>query len=110
MCAWTLARSEFTAAAVGGAAATIAAGSSARAKLVERLIRRTPGICAWNWRSRLECGLNFPVPFRSGGQHSNRMPVRVDQHLAPADMIGLSDEAILLHPLDQPRRAVVADA
>ena len=25
-------------------------------------------------------------------------------------MVGLADEAVLLHPLDQPRRAVVADA
>src|SRR5437868_4515645 len=40
----------------------------------------------------------------------DRMPVGVDQHFAPADMVGLADQPILLHPLDQPRGAVVADA
>src|SRR5437868_14283755 len=40
----------------------------------------------------------------------DRMPVRVDQHLAPADMVGLTDEPVLLHPLDQARGAAVADA
>src|SRR3954447_25241916 len=39
----------------------------------------------------------------------DRMAVGVDQHLAPADMVGLADQPVLLHPLDQPRRAVVAD-
>src|SRR5437868_14534432 len=41
---------------------------------------------------------------------SDRVPVGVDQHFAPADMVGLADKSILLHPLDQPRRAIVADA
>src|SRR6185437_3929182 len=39
---------------------------------------------------------------------SQRMPVGVDEHLAAPDMVGLPDQAILLHPLDQPRRTVVA--
>jgi hypothetical protein len=38
------------------------------------------------------------------------MPVWVDQDLAAADMVRLAHETILLHPLDQTRRAVVADA
>src|SRR5881628_3856980 len=46
------------------------------------------------------------VPFRL----LNGVPVGVDQHLTPADMVGLTDEPVLLHPLDQPRGAVVADA
>src|ERR1044072_4069535 len=41
---------------------------------------------------------------------SNRVPFRVDQHLAPPDMVRLADQPVLLHPLDEPRRAVVADA
>ena len=38
------------------------------------------------------------------------MPVGVDQHFAAADMVGLADQSVLLHPLDQPRRTIVADA
>src|SRR5436190_19937208 len=38
------------------------------------------------------------------------MSFGVDQHLAPADMVGLADQPILLHPLDQPRCAIIADA
>src|SRR5215213_8159389 len=41
---------------------------------------------------------------------SNRMPLGVDQDLATADMVRLADQAVFLHPLDQPRGAVVADA
>src|SRR5690348_18389351 len=33
---------------------------------------------------------------------SDRMSVGVDQHFAAADVIGLADQAVLLHPLDQP--------
>src|SRR3954454_15177046 len=50
------------------------------------------------------------VPFSVGSTASDRVPVGVDQHLAAADMVGLADEAVLLHPLDEARRAVVADA
>ena len=48
------------------------------------------------------------VPFSSS--RSDRVPVGVDQHFAAADMVGLADQPVLLHPLDQPRGAVVADA
>ena len=34
----------------------------------------------------------------------------IAKHLAPPYMVGPADDAVLLHPLDQPRRAVVADA
>src|SRR5205085_7142976 len=61
-------------------------------------------------RLAIECGLNPPVPPRSASFRSDRVAVGVDQHFAPADMVGLADKSILLHPLDQPRRAIVADA
>src|SRR4249919_22809 len=64
-------------------------------------------ICAGNWRFRFECRVNLAVPYRSA---SDRMPVRVDQHLAATNMIGLADESVLLHPLDQTRCAIVTDA
>jgi hypothetical protein len=38
------------------------------------------------------------------------MPVGVDQHFAAADMVGLADEPVLLHPLDEARGAVIADS
>src|SRR3982750_3517380 len=38
------------------------------------------------------------------------MPFGVDQHLAAADMVGFADQTVVLHPIDQSRRAVVADA
>src|SRR3954449_12309936 len=53
--------------------------------------------------------LSGSVPFSLRSPRLDRMSVGVDQHLAPTDVIGLSDEAILLHPLDQPRGAVVSD-
>ena len=37
------------------------------------------------------------------------MSLGVDQHFAASDMVGLADQPVLLHPLDEPRRAVVAD-
>src|SRR5947209_2979194 len=54
--------------------------------------------------------LSGSVPFSLRSPSSNRMAVRVDQHLAAADVVRLSHESVLLHALDQPRRAVVADA
>src|ERR1700759_3106949 len=48
------------------------------------------------------------VPF-SRKPASNRVAVGVDQHFAAADMIGLTDQAVFLHSLDQARGAVVAD-
>src|SRR6185369_8276465 len=59
------------------------------------------------WRLPLECVLNPAVPERSV---SERVAVLIDQHLPATDMVGLADEPVLLHPLDQARRAVVADA
>src|SRR3954464_10995888 len=41
---------------------------------------------------------------------SDRPPLGIDQNLAAADMVGGADDAVLLHPLDQPRGIVVADA
>src|SRR5690348_17301251 len=49
-------------------------------------------------------------PAGSGRFRSERVAVRVDQNLAAADMVGLADEPVLLHPLDEARCAVVADA
>ena len=37
------------------------------------------------------------------------MPLGVDQHFSPADMVGGADQPVFLHPLDQARGAVVAD-
>src|SRR4051794_31012685 len=54
--------------------------------------------------------LSGSVPFSLRSPSSNRMAVRVDQHLAAADMVRLSDEPVLLHAFDQPCGAVVADA
>src|SRR6476646_9882910 len=54
--------------------------------------------------------LSGSVPFSLRSPRLNGMPVGVDQHFAPPDVVGLTDEPVLLHPLDQPRRAVVADA
>src|SRR5947209_3138948 len=50
------------------------------------------------------------VPFSVRSPSSNRVSVRIHQHLAAADMVGLADEAVLLHAFDQPRGAVVSDA
>src|SRR5205823_7952287 len=61
-------------------------------------------------RLAIECGMNPRVPCRSASLRSDRVTVGVDQHFAPPDVVGLADESILLHPLNQPRRAVVADA
>src|SRR4051812_38999315 len=49
------------------------------------------------------------APFRLRSPSLDRMPVGVDQHLAAADMVGLTDEPVLLHALNQPRGAVIAD-
>src|SRR4249919_3109903 len=46
----------------------------------------------------------------AGFPSDERAPFRIDQHFAAADMVGGADHAFLLHPLDQPRRIVVADA
>src|SRR5688572_3651099 len=35
--------------------------------------------------------------------------LRIDEHLAAADMVRRADEALFLHPLDQPGGIVVAD-
>src|SRR4051794_36455842 len=50
------------------------------------------------------------VPFRLRSPTLNRVPVGIDQHFAPADMVGLADQAVLFHPLDQASGAIVADA
>src|SRR4051794_16606660 len=70
------------------------------------------GLSPRNWRSPVECALNLPVPYRSGSDRQllNGVPVGVDQHFAPADMVGLADQAVLFHPLDQASGAIVADA
>src|SRR4029079_14378156 len=49
-------------------------------------------------------------PFTRRSPGLDRVPVGVDQHLAAPDMVGLADEAVLLHPLNEPRGTVVADA
>src|SRR4051812_12174179 len=41
---------------------------------------------------------------------SDRPPLRIDQHFAAADMVGDADDTVFLHPLDQSRGIVVADA
>src|SRR5512138_3682500 len=96
-------------ASAGTARATRATGAKARASDVGKLIHETPGNFRPVWQSAIECRLNPPVPGRSGSRSSDRVPVGVDQDLAAADMVGLTDEAFLLHPLDQACRAVVAD-
>src|SRR6478735_2230892 len=50
------------------------------------------------------------VPFRPRSPSLNGMPVGVDQHFAAADMVGLADEPVLLHPLNKPGSTIVADA
>src|SRR5690349_11549802 len=106
MCAFSFARSGDSAAAAGAAVATTA-GTSARANFVAKFMSKAPGFFAGNWRFSFEWVLNPAVPFRSV---SDGVPVGIDQHFAATDMVGLSDEAVLLHPLDQARRAVVPDA
>src|SRR5688572_11240819 len=86
----------------------------------------------WIWRSALECLVNFPVPRGSGKEgrlvaalallvvpHAGPPPgppsaqgpsLRIDEHLAAADMVRRADEALFLHSLDQPGGIVVADA
>src|SRR3954466_11994205 len=49
-------------------------------------------------------------PPRAERSRSDRPPLGIDQHFAAADMVGDADDAVLLHPLDQPRGIVVADA
>jgi hypothetical protein len=41
---------------------------------------------------------------------SNRFPIPVPEHLPASDMVRRSDIAVLLHPVDQARGAVIADA
>jgi hypothetical protein len=50
----------------GAAAETIATGTSTRANFVGKIIRKLLEFSPENWRSRVECGLNLAVPFRSG--------------------------------------------
>src|SRR5689334_9790073 len=96
-------------ACAGTVAAMMATGARARARFSGKLMYETPGIWPPVWRFAIECGLNLPVPFRSASRGSDRVPVWVDQNFAAAYVVGLADEAVLLHPLDQARRAVVAD-
>src|ERR1044071_6224697 len=51
-----------------------------------------------------------PEPAGSLRFRLDRVAVGVDQQLAAADMVGLADQPVLLHPLDQPGGTVVADA
>src|SRR5215208_2517515 len=110
MCAPSLVMSGDSAAKAGAAAAMMATGTSARAKELAKVIPYSWRFCAGNWRLAIECGLNLSVPYRSGARRSDRVPLGVDQHFAASDMVRLADEAVLFHALDQPCRAVVADA
>src|SRR3546814_13287759 len=38
------------------------------------------------------------------------LPILVGEHVATADMVGRTDQPFLLHPLDQARGTVIADA
>ncbi len=108
MCAFNRVMSAESAAGAVVATATIAAGTSARANFVGKVIRCLLGFRAENWRFPVECALNLAG---SGPLAAHiRVAVGVDQHLAPPDMIRLPDESGLLHPLDQPRGVVVADS
>jgi hypothetical protein len=40
---------------------------------------------------------------------SQRIPIRIAQHLAPADMIRPPDDPVILHPFDQSCGGIVAD-
>ncbi len=40
---------------------------------------------------------------------SQRITVAVAEHLAATDMVGAADDAVFLHPLDQPRGRIVPD-
>src|SRR5437868_10320321 len=68
------------------------------------------GVCEPISRLPIECGLNLPAPRCSASPRSDRVTVGIDEHLASADVIGLADQPVLFHPLDQPRGAVVANA
>src|SRR5438309_10851206 len=53
---------------------------------------------------------SVPFSLARSDRGSDRVTVGVDQHFAAPDVIGLPDQTVLLHPFDQTRRAVVADA
>src|SRR5437868_6865175 len=46
----------------------------------------------------------------TAGASGERAPLRVHQDFAAADMVGDADDTVFLHPLDQARGVVVADA
>src|SRR5438034_8791571 len=90
ICAFSRARSaDVSAAAAGAAIAISTTGASARAKDQAEFMFMLLGDWAENWPLRLECAVNSAVP---RGSASDRVPVGVDQHLTPADVVGLADE------------------
>src|SRR3954466_5208667 len=120
-CAWTWARPAGAAWALSatGAAAAASASGAARKAIARRRCMIFPFSklgCGAVSRPPLECPVNppgsfkaLPVPGRIWSL-DQRPPFRIDEHFAPPDMVGSTDHPFFLHPLDQPRGIIVADA